>query len=107
LDGTAHDLRTAKTAFVRRKFGNKIARIVSVDADSYSVRLRFADGFVGTVRLGHMFVLPKGLVAEVARGGLFARCYVESGALAWPNGLEFCPDAIRRWIDEQANQRAA
>jgi hypothetical protein len=31
---------------------------------------------------------------EVMRGGLFERCYVESGALTWPNGLELCPDAL-------------
>lgn len=83
------------------KYGNRIARVLAIDRDSYTLRLRFSDGFVGTLRLGAIFEEPRALAAEVCRGELFARCFVESGALAWPNGLAFCPDAVRRWIHRQ------
>lgn len=89
-----------------KKFGNKIVKVIFAAEDSFQVRLRFADGFTGTLSLSHVFENPRGLAAEVTKGGMFARCFVESGALAWPNGLEFCPDAVRLWIDEQ-KQRAA
>ncbi len=90
-----------------KRLGQRIVGIMSVDAEAFKIRLRFADGFVGTLCLGHVFERPAGLAAEVVKGGLFGRCFVESGALAWPNGLEFCPDAVRLWIEEQADEQAA
>ena len=47
------------------------------------------------------------LPLEILRGHLFDRCFVESGALAWPNGYELCPDALRARITEQRRGRAA
>jgi len=29
----------------------------------------------------------------------FARVFIEGGALAWPNGLEFSPEALHRKLD--------
>jgi hypothetical protein len=80
-----------------------------VDKESYKVTVEFTDGFRGVVDLGFIFDTPgrKPLVLEILRGQLFARCFVESGALAWPNGYELCPDAIRNWISEQRKRRAA
>ena len=89
------------------KLGNKISKILSVDRDTFSVELRFADGFRGKVSLRTFFEPPKGLTVEVLKGGMFSKCFVESGALAWPNEVEFCPDAIRWWIEEQNKPRAA
>lgn len=37
----------------------------------------------------------------------FGRCFVESGDLAWPNGYELCPDALRLWVEAQSKHRAA
>ena len=76
------------------KLGKKISRIVQVRPEGFAVRLELSDGRTLDVDLSRYFTDPKGLCAEVLRGGLFGRCYVESGALAWPNGLELCPDAI-------------
>jgi hypothetical protein len=75
--------------------GNKIDRVLRVDSESYSIKLRFADGTAGTVSVAHLFERPKGLAAEILRGGMFAMCFVENGALAWPNGFELCPDVLR------------
>lgn len=92
---------------MKPSIGAQLTKIIAVDPDSFKVRLRFEDDHEGELDLHHLFAKPKGLAAEVLKGGMFQRCFVESGALAWPNGLELCADAIRRWMDEQANRKAA
>ena len=89
--------------------GTQLKRIKRIDAERYRVTLEYSDGFRGTVDLNFIFGNPakKPLVLEILRGQLFARCFVESGALAWPNGYELCPDALRAWITEQRKHRAA
>ena len=90
------------------KLGSRIKRIKRLDREHHRVSLEYIDGFTGTVDLSVLFRNPKRkpLVAEILRGGLFERCFVESGALAWPNGYELCPDAIRAWIIEQRRRAA-
>ncbi len=78
-----------------KKLGNKIKRIARVDEEASTVSLQFADGTTGDVSLSHIFDHPKGLAAEILRGGMFGSCFIENGALAWPNGFELCPDALR------------
>ncbi|MBI2602465.1 MAG: DUF2442 domain-containing protein [Deltaproteobacteria bacterium] len=82
------------------KLGNQIKQIIDIDSEAFSIKIRFTDGVVMTVPMKHIFEKPKGLAAEVLRGGMFEKCFLESGALAWPNGLEFCPDAMRMWGQE-------
>ena len=77
------------------RFGYEIAKITAVDPDTFRVRLKYTDGFEGEVDLGDIFRKPKALAREIQRGSLFDRCFVEAGALAWPNGFELCPDALR------------
>ena len=84
-----------------KKLGNKIAKIEGVDIESLSVRIRFSDKAGGWVSLSHLFRKPKGLTAEILRGGMFDKCFMEMGALAWPNGFELCPDALRQWFELQ------
>ncbi len=78
-----------------------------MEPQAFRVDLEYDDGLRGVVDLGHIFREPKGkpLVVEILRGDMFARCFVESGALAWPNGYELCPDAIRAWIAEGSRGR--
>lgn len=87
------------------KIGTSIKRVANVDADEFRVSLEYDDGFTGTVNLGWLFTQSerKPLVAEILRGNLFSKCFVESGALAWPNGYELCPDTLRDWIEQGAN----
>jgi hypothetical protein len=79
------------------KPGTSIKRITKVDEERFLVVLEYDDGFRGSVDLSYLFGAPKGkpLVLEILRANLFSRCFVESGALAWPNGFEMCPDALR------------
>lgn len=81
-----------------KQLGNKIVKIISLNEAKWDVQLKFSDGFKGWVSLKHIFEKPKGLAAEVLRGAMFDKCFVELGALAWPNGFELCPDALRQWL---------
>jgi len=88
-----------------KKLGNKIRRILGVDDESFCVRLRFSDGTVGNVSLTPLFEHPKGLAAEILKGGMFSMCFLENGALAWPNGFELCPDALRARVTPALRSR--
>lgn len=93
-----------------KKTGNKIKKIHSINQNYFSVELEFLDGSKGMVSLRHLFETPKGLAAEILRGGIFNKCFVEMGALAWPNGFELCPDALKEWLRDQrqhSHQKAA
>ena len=88
------------------KLGNKIKKIITADEDTFKVKIRYTDGLVGEVDLSAFFLRPKNLAREIIKGQLFDKCYVESGALAWPNGLEFCPDALRMKLKTKKGQVA-
>ena len=88
------------------KLGNKIEKIISADEDSFKIQIKYTDGLVGEVNLSSLFAKPKNLAAEVVKGQLFDKCYVESGALAWPNGLELCPDAVRMKLKTKRGKAA-
>ena len=90
------------------KLGTSIARIKDIQAAAHRITVQYTDGFEGTVDLTFLFAEPAGkpMVTELLRGDLFSKCFVESGALAWPNGYELCPDAIRSWIEKAGNEAA-
>lgn len=87
--------------------GTKIKAIRSVARENLSVTLVYTDRCKGTFSLKHIFSPPRGIAEDVIKGGFFEKCFVENGALAWANGLELCPDAIRLWIREQKSKRSA
>ncbi len=84
-----------------KKLGAKIRTIKKTDPHRFTVSVVFTDRLSGTISLQHLFEKPRGLAAEVLRGDMFNKCFVEMGALAWPNGLELCPDALHEWLLEQ------
>lgn len=90
-----------------KNLGNKIVKIVSVDSEKFKIKLKFKDGTIGDVSLMDIFEHPKGLAAEVIKGQLFKKCFVESGGLAWSNGLELCPDSLRMKLVIKKAQKAA
>ena len=88
------------------KLGNKIEKIIATDEDTFKIKIRYTDGLVGEVDLSTFFLKPKNLAAEIIKGQLFGKCYVESGAIAWPNGLELCPDALRMKLKTKKGKAA-
>ncbi|MBF0491203.1 MAG: DUF2442 domain-containing protein [Deltaproteobacteria bacterium] len=91
--------RAGKVRITPVSLGNSVQKILKVSLENFQVSLLFQDGCKAAVSLQHLFLHPKGLAAEVLRGGIFEKCFVESGALAWPNGFELCPDSLRFWME--------
>lgn len=89
------------------KLGNKIIKIVSLNDDTFMAKLLYADKKTILVDLSFIFKNPKNLAAEVVKGNLFSRAFIESGALAWPNGLEICPDALKLQATSISKSRKA
>ncbi len=89
------------------KLGTKLIKILDINPENYQLKLEYSDKFKGIISLDFIFSNPekKPLVLEILRGNLFQRCFIESGALAWPNGYELCPDMLRHWIAEQNKLR--
>ena len=87
---------------MKKDIGLAIQKIVAINQDDFRVTLKYTNGFTAEVDLQQYFNQPRGLAREVLMGGRFSKCFVESGALAWPNGLEFCPDALFRLIKQQS-----
>ena len=88
------------------RLGNEIYKIMEIDSEAFAVRLRFSDGTQGWISLKSMFEKPKGLAVEILKGNLFAACFIEAGALAWPNGLELCPDSLHMKLKSQKKNRS-
>jgi hypothetical protein len=89
------------------QFGNQLKSATVIDFDKFQMSLEFSDGKKYTVSLEDYFNPPKGLGKEIVVGQMFDQFFVSpSGALAWPNGIEFCPDLLRE-ISEKQNGEAA
>lgn len=84
---------------------NKITKIIKRNSETFSVQIQFADGAQGWISLENIFEKPKGLATQVLKGGLFTSCFIDSGALAWPNGLELCPDSLYMKLKSKKKSR--
>ena len=91
------------------KLGQSIKKIIKIDDEKFQISLLFADGVKKNINLGFLFEdsKKKPLIQEIKRGQIFKKAFIEGGALAWPNGFELCPDALRIWADKQSNDKAA
>jgi hypothetical protein len=61
----------------------------------YRLAVRFMDGVSGLVDLSARVVSPKGGVfRQLADPEVFAKVYVEYGAVTWPGEIDLAPDAM-------------
>lgn len=62
----------------------------------YRLRLIFTDGFTGEVDLRSRIADRGGVFAALEDTDLFGRIQVdrEAGTIAWPNGVDLCPDVV-------------
>jgi hypothetical protein len=77
-------------------------RIVSVEPlEAYRVRIRFSDGVEGEVDLSAL--VGKGVFSIWNDPEQFARVFIdpESHTLAWPGGIDLCPDTLYRDVTAQ------
>lgn len=85
------------------KLGNKLKKILKIEKDKFIIYVEFNDGVKGKFNCEFLFNKPQGLASEILIGNFFDKCFIENGALAWPNGLELCPDSVKMTMIEQKN----
>jgi hypothetical protein len=73
---------------------NKIVRAKYLRARI--IEVEFSDGATGEYDLEPVAARDGVLTRTWREQGYFERFFLELGALCWPNGLEFSPEAIRR-----------
>lgn len=61
-----------------------------------SVRLNFSDGSSGDFDLAPLIARGTELTAPLADEAFRSRCFLELGALCWPNGLELSATALHQ-----------
>jgi hypothetical protein len=62
--------------------------------------LNFSDGSAGRWSARDLIARDTELTRPLADPTYFARAFIESGALAWPNGLELSASGLHRRMDE-------
>ena len=60
-----------------------------------ALEVQFNDGLTGRVDMQPLVTsVQAGVFAALANPSLFAKVFVELGAVAWPGGLDLAPDAM-------------
>ncbi|MCX6898322.1 MAG: DUF2442 domain-containing protein [Verrucomicrobia bacterium] len=62
-----------------------------------SVRVKFSDGFAGTLDL--LPALRGRVFAALKRAEKFREVAVQDGTLVWPGGADICPSVLRYWCE--------
>lgn len=87
-------------AIASQKKSNVPWRVVEVVAGKdFSLQVRFVDGLQGRVEMkGLIFSSKPGVFAALADPELFAKVYLEYGAVTWPGEIDLAPDAMHAVI---------
>lgn len=67
--------------------------------------LTFSDGSGGRWSAQEIIGRDTELTRPLGDPDYFARAFLEAGALAWPNGLEFSASSLQRRLDEAGQLR--
>lgn len=60
----------------------------------YRLRLSFTDGLSGEWDFSHLSRDPRPVTAPFRDPDFFDKVFLDFGALTWPNGFDWCPDAL-------------
>jgi Protein of unknown function (DUF2442) len=78
----------------------RMIKITSLSiAGDLALDLSFSDGTSACWHADDIIARDTEMTRPLMDPGYFARAFIEGGALAWPNGLEFSPEALRRKLD--------
>jgi len=67
--------------------------------------VRFKDGLNGRVRLDREDLT--GVLKPLLDTDFFGRVYIDSGAVAWPGGIDLAPDAMYAEVAREHRERAS
>ena len=62
--------------------------------------LRFSDGSWGTFDAGSYIDAATEMTRPLADSAFFSRCFIEAGALAWPNGFDLSAQSLHERLRE-------
>ena len=71
----------------------------------YRLRLWFTDGMVGDHDFTSLLLDRRGMAEPFKDAAFFDRVFLDFGALTWPNGFDWCPDALHRDMAEAGELR--
>jgi len=69
-------------------------------AGDRALKLTFADGAHGRWTADAVIARDTVLTRPLADPAYFARAFIEAGALAWPNGLEFAAHSLQADMEQ-------
>ena len=76
-------------------------KLIAVEAkDGYQLALRFSDGASGVCDFAPLVEANTAMTAPLCDRAFFASYYIELGALAWPNGLDFSAGSLYKRLQE-------
>lgn len=67
--------------------------------------LRFSDGAYGVFDLAPFVEADTAMTAPLRDPDYFSRCFIEAGALAWPNGFDLSATSLYRRLQEAGSLR--
>ena len=76
-----------------------MANIISAEAtDGYMVFVKFEDGKSGFFDMHETVTNGINLMGQLRDTQLFSKVFVDKdlGTIAWPNGVDVCPDLIKK-----------
>lgn len=74
--------------------------LVAIEPKSASsLLLRFSDGAWGEFDFAPFIAINTEMTAPLADPAFFRRCFIELGALAWPNGFDLSAESLYRWLE--------
>jgi Protein of unknown function (DUF2442) len=84
--------------------GDDVAEVRALDG--FRLHVRFVDGVEGQVDMSALVHSPgAGVFAQLADPALFARVYVEYGAVTWPGEIDLAPDAMYSELKKSGDWR--
>lgn len=68
-----------------------------------SLLLRFSDGAWGVYDFSRYLNANTEMTTPLRDPAFFARCFIEAGALAWPNGFDLSAESLYRRLRDDGN----
>ena len=76
-------------------------KLVAIEPKSASILLlRFSDGAWGEFDFGPFIAANTEMTAPLADPVFLRRCFIEMGALAWPNGFDLSAESLYRRLKQ-------
>lgn len=72
----------------------------------YQMLLRFSDGASGVFDFSRLIDAGTEMTEPLRDPAFFARHFIELGALAWPNGLDFSAESLHRRLQDEGKLAA-